>query len=346
MQSGVKAIRILLTRSSPGREPRRKLDARRRIWVMRNTQWFFGFMAGLCICCTVSRTATATIVMVAVRPDGVWVIADGLRSSEKTWASVCKVHEVYGGVLLKFGYTNEPGDSRSTDDDIEDVIHNAKSFSEFKEPARKVLMEDVAKGLTRITSTYPQLAADTLTPPPDRQLPLDTGVGIVFIHVNNGQLAIEELDVAVGSVPVQSVDGTVYHVGVPTPEWESVDGRPRFLLYPKTIGIPLQFENKMLEDPTLMPKYLQHFEGQTPCHTGEPNAFLQVSPNNINSSHKYKPKELEHLRNSAVVSWINMGACPSWSVTAIDRPPQLHTIRAVSRRDSGLPLAFKKTSMG
>jgi hypothetical protein len=259
---------------------------------------------------------------VVVKSDGVWITTDGLRAGDEAWLNVCKAHEVYRGVLLKWGRNNDPDDPITTDDDIEKVIKSARSFSEFKESAATVLQNDVSKYLASSIANDPTLAVKATSPIPEGRIPRYKNVGLVFIHVRDGKLVVEELNAVIASVPVQSAAGTVYHLGVPTPEWKARDETPGFLLYPPTISIwkPSEDESRMINDPTLLPSYLERLEGQTPCRTGEPNVFLRITPSNIDTSHKYKPKEMLRLRNTSVVTWIKPGACPSWSEITTTRP--------------------------
>ena len=158
------------------------------------------------------------------------------------------------------------------------------------------MLSTLQKSLAKAELSDPSVAAYTPTPLDQRHIP-SLAVGLVFVHVKDGQLAVEELNVGVGSVPVQGATGAIYHLGVPRPKWESkINGKPKLLLYPTNIDAPPWVEDKMLANPKKLPVFLRDMESMTPCHTSEPNAFLVVTPKGIDASQKYKPEDLERVR--------------------------------------------------
>jgi hypothetical protein len=79
--------------------------------------------------------ASATAIIVVVKSDGIWIGADGLRHHNEggvnSWHSVCKLHQVYDGLLFKYGDVENPDDvehSFNTDVDVQSAIRTNETF--------------------------------------------------------------------------------------------------------------------------------------------------------------------------------------------------------------------------
>ena len=79
----------------------------------------------------IQSSASATAILVVVKPDAVWIAADGTRSGGPSgWFTVCKAHEAYGGVILKYGYVGET--SPTTDDVVQKLIRENRVLRGFQ----------------------------------------------------------------------------------------------------------------------------------------------------------------------------------------------------------------------
>jgi hypothetical protein len=78
------------------------------------------------------QTANATAILVVVETNAIWIGADGLRSGPSGNFAVCKVHEIYGGILLKYGNTKDHEKTYSTDQDVRDALDQTDTLENFK----------------------------------------------------------------------------------------------------------------------------------------------------------------------------------------------------------------------
>src|ERR1700733_9168417 len=92
---------------------------------------------------TPTTSAYATVILVVVKPDAIWVGTDAMRSGNGVWENVCKAHEAYGGILLKSGADQDHDRTFSSDSDIKHLLETKKSFSEFKSAAADILQQRV-----------------------------------------------------------------------------------------------------------------------------------------------------------------------------------------------------------
>ena len=76
----------------------------------------------------------ATAIFVVVKPDAISVGADGENAATHLsigTLSLFEAHEVYGGVLLKYGSSEDIEKTYTTDHDVQSSISSNKTFAGF-----------------------------------------------------------------------------------------------------------------------------------------------------------------------------------------------------------------------
>jgi hypothetical protein len=276
---------------------------------------------------TSATSGFATVILVAVRPDGMWIGADGQRGPDN-WSNVCKLHETYGGVLLKFGLNNDDKNTISSDDDIQRLLQAKKSFAEFQPAAADILRSrvdvEVEEILAEQRTAHPEaFIGDTMSLPPN--LADDAGVemGLAFVTVVDGKLAVYELFVDPTTVTITQPDGSFrYRWIVEKPTWHLRESKEEVINYPRLPpGMPLRssvVQGILAEPEVQIPSLISWEELHYPCLMGSPNVLIKVTPPVLDPG--ASPKKKKKLIQHAVIEYLDHGACPSWKPTPIARP--------------------------
>jgi hypothetical protein len=236
--------------------------------------------------------ALATAILVVVKTDGIYVGADGLRDvGSKEWFAVCKAHPVYGGVLLKYGSSQDYEKTYFTDNDVKSSIDSNKTFADFQKSVLDRLMKDAEINRISLIKHFredvPQVfVGDTAPLEVMKVISALTETGLVFISAVDGKLRIQELLVSAAPEPVDEANG-IYRLVVTPATWHMRDIKEEVLAYPAStlpLGKPPldpMTQAGLIADPYPyhnVRNVLQQFEIAKSCSIGDPLVVLRVTP--------------------------------------------------------------------
>jgi hypothetical protein len=275
---------------------------------------------------TSATSGFATVILVAVRPDGMWIGADGQRGPDN-WSNVCKLHEAYGGVLLKFGLNNDDKNTISSDDDIQRLLQAKKSFAEFQPAAADILRSrvdlEVREGLALLRAAHPEAVVnDTIARQPTIVDDASVEMGLVFVTVVDGKFAVYELFVDPATVTINQPDGSFrYRWIVEKPIWHLRESKEEVIYYPRLppgMSLRSSVVQAILAEPEVqIPSLISWEELHYPCVMGPPNVLIKVTPPVLDPGVSKRKKKLVQ---QTVIEYLDHGACPSWKPTQIARP--------------------------
>ena len=290
---------------------------------------------------TMPSVSDATVIVVIPKSEAIWVGADGLRTDQRTYSNVCKVHEAYGGVLLKFG--NDTDDDKkptySTDAEVRHLVAVKKSFVEFQQAAADLLWKQANETLRE---TVKDIETDTKSKLFDEKGTTSEGalpsnvfrnsrIGLVFIGSEAGMLIIHQLIIEPTVVAVNTVAAEPrYRWVINKPTW-AIGNSMKLTLYGPVFvrGIQdqrtIELEKRMSDKPEKMSELLPNFSNylntlSKSCAIGEPYTILKITTNRLDAKRRYSPSESKRLLNTAYVEYKSPGKCPSWKITPIPRP--------------------------
>jgi hypothetical protein len=264
------------------------------------------------------RDADATIIIVVVKSDAIWIGTDGIRTDGHHWSKVCKVHQAYGGILLKHSKDADEDKTFSADEEIQRLIKTKKALGEFQKAAALVYKQNVEKiveeALRDTKRNHPEwFDGDLLRSKPSERNATSFDMGLVFVAVVQGKLIVSELHVEPIAIPVPTLDGSErYRWVVAQPTWETKPTYEEAYAYPST---PIQKETRtwLIANPIVrIPDLIMQSESKFPCNEAPPNVLLKVSPATADPKTHYTASARKQLMNTAKIEYIEPGACPSW----------------------------------
>ncbi len=282
-----------------------------------------------------TASAYPTIILVVVRPDAIWIEADSLRTDGRDFQTVCKVHEEYGGVLLKWGNVQDTAMAYSTDDDVRLLLSANETFAQFETASPDVLRsrveENINETIVRWKTTHPEkfVSEDTLREPPTLEQNFGVDMGLVFVTVIDGKPTLYELYVGPTAQPVTNSDGsTGYRWIVEKAVWKKRDSKVEAIYYP-SIELGSQDQIRLTSNPNQeMLSYFRDQEAGYPCEEAAPNVFLTVSPAVADPKKHYSLSDRKKLSQTAAIKYLDYGSCPSWE----QKPISISNACLASRR--------------
>jgi hypothetical protein len=283
----------------------------------------------LLISFTFTTRANATVILVVVKPDAIWVGTDGLRGP-MPWHSVCKAHEVYGGVLLKFGIDGDPHRTFSSDADIKHLLDTKKSFAEFQPAAADIMgsrvdQETKAK-LAEVKRSHPDLFLDdAISIEPTTEDAFRVDMGLAFITVLNGKLAIYELFAEPTVQTVTGSDGSKrYRWFGEKPKWSLRNRKEEVVVYPQLRpgeSLPQELLERLIADPqTNIQNEILSEEQTDSCAVGRPNLLMKVTYPVLDPKVHHSRSARIKVSKKVAVEYLDHGACPSWEALPVARP--------------------------
>jgi hypothetical protein len=265
--------------------------------------------------------------LVVVKPDAIWIEADGLRTDGREFFTVCKLHEVFNGVLMKVGNVEDYEHTYSTDDDVKLLIDTKKSFANFQRPAAEILRRRVEKEIEETIgywkTIHPErfLSEDILREPPSKQEDFSIDIELVYATVEDGKPAIYELYVGPTAQPVTDKGGLIgYKWVIENPVWKIRPSKVEAIYYP-SIDIGPEDQIRLTSKPDIeMPIYFRGQEAGYPCVEQPPNVFLRVSSVPVNPQKRYSRSAKKKLMQTTIIEHGDHGACPSWEALTIPKP--------------------------
>ena len=201
---------------------------------------------------------SATMIVMIYTKDGVWLAADGYRSSDhKHLEDVCKIHETTFGLIVKSGTsqgTRSSGESYSTDKEVEDQVAQATDLSDLQVRLRVRFKDDIEEELAflidnpRITKQYlPQSPMDTPVP---EWLILRSIRSIITVDTNKPAAPASALLVEAASKHFKNGDRDFFTYWAPAMlNWHPVDDP--------------EFPVAVTPHPIIMPKSMRQFSNAT-----------------------------------------------------------------------------------
>jgi hypothetical protein len=281
----------------------------------------------------------ATIIVLVPKQDAIWVGSDGLRTDTQNYSMVCKLHEAFGGVLLKFGNDKDNSATYSTDEDIRKLIATKKSFADFQQFAANILRARVdihLKETIKALKDDPRnigffdgenTVAEPWIPP---EVISDLLVGLVFVDSEEGELKIHEVLVAPSLEAVTRENGEPgFRWVVNVPIW-SIDESKKPNIYGAVLigqsGTMVASADNMLADPekipSLLPAFGDYLNSLHPenCAISRPYTVLKITAHTLDPQKRYSRSAKERLLNTVSVDYKSRGNCPSWQAIHISRP--------------------------
>jgi hypothetical protein len=246
------------------------------------------------------------------------------------WQSVCKAHEVYGGVLLKFGIDSDPYRTFSSDADIKHLLDTKKSFAEFQPAAAEIMGsrvdQETKEKFAVVKRSHPDLFLDDTT-----RIEITTedafkiDMGLAFITTLNGKLAIYELFAEPTVQTVIGSDGLKrYRWFGETPTWSLRIFKEEPIVYPQLppgSSLPLELQEQLIADPqTNIQSLILSQEQNNSCSDGPPNLLMKVTYPVLDPKIHYSRSEKIRVLQKVAVEYFDHGACPSWEALPVARP--------------------------
>jgi hypothetical protein len=262
----------------------------------------------------IQTPANATAILVVVKPDAVWIAADGMRSGGSSgWFAVCKAHRAYGGVILKYGYVGD--ESPNTDDILQKLIRDNKSYGAFKKAVSTMLP---------IFMNSAALSDHTFDVDSEQEISgqeLNKSVGLIFVGVSSGRLFVEQFNLEPTWIHESNIPGHQGRLNYVPADWKDIGRQPASFLFPGGLRVRRENTQWAFDHPdNLLHGALEVLERETPCFTGPPNLYMKVSVGVPLNGRRYSKRELRELANTAVIDPISPGGCPSWEVLPTPRP--------------------------
>jgi hypothetical protein len=269
----------------------------------------------------------ATLILVVVKPDAIWVGADGLRTDGRSsWLEACKIHEAYGGVLLKHSKDQDKDQTFSADEEVQQLIRTKRTFGEFQKAAaltykknEEKIVEEVLRDVKRVQPE--QFDGDLLRQEPNARDAAAVDMGLVFITVADGKLVVYELHVEPTAIAVPTSDDSQrYRWVVEQPVWKTRPSQEDAYAYPST---PIEEGTRtwLIADPKIrVPDLILQNESKFACVEAPPNVLLKVSRATADPRKRYTASAKKRLMNTAVIEYTAPGACPSWKAKPTPRP--------------------------
>ena len=288
--------------------------------------------SGALLALAVPPTLQATMLMVVYTPDGYWIGADSARSSGKHVQTVCKVHEIKFGLLLKSGRsqgTSAEGDDYSTDKEIEDLLAVSTSAEEFKANLRSRFKQDIETELLYILDD-PLITLHTLGTTAFRA-PIPEHLDVILMRAADlfepkGEHVLgEALEVRPESDPVfdPRTGLTAYHYWAPSVlGWHPIEDLKSSVTLIET-GTTISYP-----DSVRMLSY--------PVAYNRPDSWVRIHPKEallemLKQGHEEQleqigpPYVLVHVvrRNGQKqsIQWVERGVCPSWTENVLSDDP-------------------------
>jgi hypothetical protein len=273
--------------------------------------------------------ASATVIFVVVKPKAIYVGADSLRTDpfRREWSTVCKAHKIYGGVLLKYGSSEDTEKTYSTDNDVEASRSSNKTFAGFQKSMLERFMKDAETSrisLINAAKRYhsAEMLGDATTKDHMDEMSMDAEIGLVFLSVVDGKLTVQELLVGPTPEPVAGSDG-LYRLVVKPSEWHTRKPTEEVLIYGPRFEDAESIKTDLISNPSLIARKLSDVANIAPCNVGKPFTLLTVTVPALDPKKHYKRSERKKLLNTAHIDGDD-GACPSWAAIPTTQPAACH----------------------
>lgn len=269
----------------------------------------------LSIICSLAYTvASPTIIMVVIKDNEAWIVADGLRSGGGTYETVQKIHKAFGGLLLKHGNNGGVDGLLSSDAEVHDLVQSSRSFDDFKISVSEVLTVHARRNLRSFIKDndlddFRYYADSTTAKRPDIKDIMPGRTGLAFINYRAGILYIQDWQPRyIEEVVHQKNVSDRYRIKIVNDAWIVRSGE-QFLLYPTESGFYNDPTKVLLAHPEKLESLLEDMESQSPCMTAEPNLVLHLkAPSSIPPPYDIKVEVLKGVLRD------------DWKTTPIDRP--------------------------